>query len=161
MIQIKEYKDQKEFLIKFLEKLQDHIIEIDPLNRFVRSPKYGEEYAKELIEKVRKQNGKIFFAIEEDNPIGVVIGYIDELTDRDLLECAPSKIGTIEQLFVMPGSRGRNIGSLLMKEIEDYFKSKECDVVYVGTLEPNKGARDFYKRQGYKDRVIEMMKKIS
>lgn len=161
MIEIKEYKDDKDIVIKFLEELQDHVIQIDPLKRFVRFPKYGEKYANELIEKVSKQNGKIFLAMKKNIPLGMVIGYIDELTERDLLECVSSKIGTIEQLYVSPLSRGQNIGSMLIKEIEEYFKSQSCDVVYVGTLEPNKGARAFYKKSGYKDRVIEMMKKIS
>ena len=60
MIKITKYTDdKKEVFIKFLEELQDYIIEIDPLKRFVRLPGYGERYANELVEKVSKQNGVI------------------------------------------------------------------------------------------------------
>lgn len=161
MVKITKYKGEKEVLIKFLEELQDHIIEIDPLKRFVRLPGYGEKYANELLERVEKQNGFILFAEVENIPAGVIIGIVEELSEKDLLECVPSKIGTILQLFVKNEYRSKKIGSLLMERAEEYFQQQGCDVIYVGILEPNKKAHDFYQKMGYQDRVIELMKKIS
>ena len=161
MIKIAKYNSQKKILVKFLEELQDHIIQIDPLKRFVRLPNYGEKYADELIEQVNKQNGIIYLAEFENIPVGVIIGIVEELTEKDLLECIPSKIGTILQLFVKDEHRDKKIGSLLMSKMEEYFQEQKCDVVYVGILEPNKRAHDFYQKKGYEDRIIEMMKKIS
>ena len=131
MIQIKGYDGNKKALIQFLEALQDHVIQIDPLKRFVRLPQYGEVYANELLKQVDKKNGKIFFAEKNSTPIGVIIGVIDELPERDLLECIPSKMGTIIQLFVEEKYRGQDVGSLLIAEMEAYYKSQECDVIYI------------------------------
>ena len=161
MIEITKYNGQKKVLVKFLEELQDHIIEIDPLKRFVRLPGYGERYANELIEQVNTQNGVIYLAEDKNIPVGGIIGIIEELTEKDLLECVPSKMGTILQLIITKGYRGRNIGSLLINKMEEYFHAQKCDVIYVGILEPNKRARDFYQKKGYENRIIEMMKKIS
>ncbi len=161
MIKITTYIDERKVLVKFLEDLQDHIIEIDPLKRFVRLPAYGEKYADELIEQVGKQNGVIYFAKDENIRIGMIIGIVEELTEKDLLECVPSKIGTILQLFVKDEYRDKKIGSLLIDKMEEYFHLQECDVIYVGILEPNKIAHDFYQKRGYQDRIINLMKKIS
>lgn len=160
MIQITPYKDNKVSLISFLEALQDHIIQVDPLKRFIRHPDYGERYADELIDQVAKQNGMIYFAENEGKAVGMIIGIIEELSERDLLECKHSKIGTILQLYVTEEYRKQSVGSLLMDKMESYFTDQGCDVIYVGILEPNKHAHKFYKKKGYEDRVIELMKKI-
>lgn len=161
MIKITKYNGNKKAFVKFLEDLQDYIIRIDPLKRFVRFPDYGKRYAEELITQVNKQNGVIYFAEDENIPVGVIVGIIEELTEKDLLECVPSKIGTILQLIVSDENRGKNIGSLLINSVEEYFLSQKCDVIYVGVLEPNKRARDFYQKRGYQNRIITLMKKIS
>ncbi len=162
MIKITNYSDKhKAVFIKFLEDLQDHIIQIDPLERFVRLPEYGERYANELLEEVKKNNGVIYFAEHKNIPVGIIIGIVEELTENDLQECVPSKLGTILQLIVDDNHRGKNIGSLLISKMEEYFRSKNCDVSYVGVIEPNKMARDFYHKNGYGDRIITLMKKIS
>ena len=160
MIKITKYDGNKKAFVKFLEDLQDYIIQVDPLKRFVRLPGYGERYADELIEQVSKQNGVIYFAEDENIPVGIIVGIIEELTEKDLLECVPSKIGTILQLIVSEEARGKNIGSLLIKSIEEYFLSQKCDVVYVGVVEPNKRAREFYEKKGYQNRIMTLMKKI-
>lgn len=162
MIKITEYSnDQKVILVKFLEELQDYIIEIDPLKRFVRQEAYGLRYANELIKQVKDQNGVIYFAEFESIPVGVIVGIVEELTEDDLQECVPSKIGTILQLVINDNYRGKNIGSLLIDKVESYFLSQKCDVSYVAVIEPNKAARNFYEKNGYKDRIITLMKKIS
>ncbi|MEL7123357.1 MAG: GNAT family N-acetyltransferase [Bacteroidota bacterium] len=160
MVQIKTYDGNRKALVKFLEDLQDHVIKIDPLNRFVRLPAYGETYTDEIFEEVIKRNGKILFAEQNGVPIGVIVGIIDELPEQDLLGCIPSKMGTIVQLFVEDKYRGKHVGSLLIEEIEKYFKNQGCDVVYVGTLKSNIKAREFYNKKGYCNRIIEMMKII-
>lgn len=161
MIKITKYNGDKKAFVKFLEDLQDYIIQIDPLKRFVRFPDYGKSYAEELITQISKQNGIIYFAEDENIPVGVIVGIIEELTEKDLLECVPSKIGTILQLIVNDEYRGKNVGSLLINSAEEYFQSQKCDVIYAGVLEPNKRAHDFYQKKGYQNRIITLMKKIS
>ena len=160
MIKITKYNGNKIVLIKFLEELRDYIIHIDPLKRFVRLPGYGERYADELIQQVSRQDGIIYIAEVENAPVGMVVGIIEGLSEKDLLECVPSKIGTVLELFVVEKYREKNIGSLLMDQIEKYFKGKNCDVIYVGMLEPNKRAHNFYQKKGYQDRIVNLMKQI-
>ncbi len=161
MIKITRYTNEKKgVLIRFLEELQDHIIEVDPLKRFVRLPDYGKRYAEELIEQVGKQNGIIYFAEDKHTPVGVIVGIVEELTENDLQECVPSKLGTILQLIISNKYRGRNIGTLLLNSAEEYFQNQGCDVIYVGVLEPNTRARDFYQKKGFQNRIITLMKKI-
>ena len=161
MISFKEYDDsKKEIFIKYLEDLQDIIIEIDPLKQFVRKPEYGERYANELIDQVNKQGGLILFAEKDNNPVGVIVGIIEELSENDLQECVPCKVGTVLQLIVNKECRGQNIGSQLMLKMEEFYKKQNCNKLYVGVLACNKEAKVFYEKHGYKDRIVELMKLI-
>lgn len=160
-ISIKKYsaKDRK-LLIKLMEELQDYLVQIDPLKILHRLPEYGEEYTKDLLKKVEKLNGAIFVASLENNPVGLVLGITEAEGKNDLLDSVPTKVGRILELIVSEKYRGKKIGSVLMSKIEDYFRQQDCDVIRLEVFEPNHSARNFYKHQGYDERVIDLIKVI-
>jgi len=86
--------------------------------------------------------------------------FIEKQTKESLLECVPTKAGRVDDLFVYPEYRSKNIGRLLMNKIEDYFKSKNCDVIKLNVFAPNIRAHEFYKKLNYQDRLIGMLKII-
>lgn len=161
MILIRQYKpkDQKA-LVGLIEELQDYLVKIDPLQRLRRLPEYGEKYIKNLLKKVKANHGAIFIASLEDNLLGFIAGTVEKQNKDDLLEYVPTKEGRILELIVSEKQRGQNTGSLLMKKMEEYFKRQNCDVVRVEVFEPNDGAHNFYKKLGYGDRVVDLIKKI-
>ena len=44
--------------------------------------------------------------------------------------------------------------------MEEYFKSVECKAVLIDVFGYNLNAQNFYSKNGYKNRNIEIMKKI-
>jgi len=160
MVKITEYKNNKKVLVKLIEELQDYLILIDPLKRLRRLPEYGEMYIKNLLQKIKKQNGIIYIAEFENTPVGMIAGIIEEQTKKEKLECIPSKPARILELIVSEKYRGKNIGSLLMETIERHFQKKGCDIIRVEVFEPNKTTHHFYQKFGYHDRAVDMVKNI-
>ena len=158
-IEFKKYQ-KKDFntLVKCMENLQDLIVSLDPLKRQRRLQNYGKSYTNNLIKKINKQNGIIFFACDEENIVGCIAGIIEKQNKAELFGCVPTKAGRVQELFVLEVYRGKRIGKKLMKLIEDYFRKKKCDVVIVDAFGPNKPAHNFYKKFNYSDRVIGLIK---
>lgn len=162
MISIKQFESKdKETLFSLIEELQDYLVQIDPLKRLRRLSGYGEKYANKLFAKIKKGNGIIFIAYVENIPLGFIAGVVEKQDDVDLMECIPTKSGRVLELIVSKKQRGKNIGSLLMEKIEEYFQQQGCDVARVEVFEPNNLASQFYKKLGYNGRVIDMIKKFS
>ena len=62
------------------------------------------------------------------------------------------------ELYLEEGSRGKGIGTRLMKMMEEYFRQNNCDVSKVEVFAPNIKAHNFYRELGYQDRAIDMTK---
>ncbi|MDP4007594.1 MAG: GNAT family N-acetyltransferase [Candidatus Peregrinibacteria bacterium] len=90
----------------------------------------------------------------------MVAGVIEKYTKNDEIECIPTKQARVIELIVNEKHRGKNIGKLLMDKAEKYFQSQKCDVIFVDVFEPNVKAHDFYKKSGYQNRLITMIKKL-
>lgn len=158
MIKITKFTGKKETLIKLMEELQDYLVQIDPLKIRRRMLEFGEIYTNNLFQKIKTHKGIMFVAYDENIPIGMVAGIIEEYTKNDEIENVPLKTARVLELIVNEKYRGKKLGLLLMKAIEEYFHQIECDIVYVKVFEPNKKARNLYKKLGYQDRMIDMVK---
>jgi ribosomal protein S18 acetylase RimI-like enzyme len=49
---------------------------------------------------------------------------------------------------------------MLMEKVEEYFRQEGCENSRVEVFEPNVGARQLYQKLGYRDRMIELIKKL-
>jgi ribosomal protein S18 acetylase RimI-like enzyme len=158
------FKLYNKFYFKDLEicmkELQDFIVNIDPLERLRRLPRYGKNYTRNLIKKILKQNGLIILMYDEEKIVGCIAGIIEKQSKDNLLECIPTKAGRILELFVLNSYRGLRLGKRLMQKMEDYFKKNKCDIVRVEVFVPNKDAHYFYQHLDYSDRVVDMIKRL-
>ncbi len=160
-ITIREYiESDKDILIKQIEALQKHIVGTDPLRRQTISEKYGEVYTEKLLKAVQEKDGKIYFAEQDQNILGFIAGTVQPEQEGGTLEVVPSHPAWIRELYVDESARGKGVGTLLMETLENYFKSKGCDVVLVGVFAPNGDTHSFYESKGYIDRDITMLKQI-
>jgi len=139
-------------------QLQDFIVRLDPLKRLRRSSKYSPQYSRNIIEKITKYNGIIFLAYDDKKNVGCIVGIIEKQSEKNLLECIPTRAGRIVELFVSDTHRNLGIGKQLMEKMENYMRKKKCDVMRVKVFEPNKAAHNFYKNLKYQDRVTDMIK---
>ena len=159
---IREYKSTGKVPVKFfIEKIQDFVITTDSIKRIRRQPGFSAQGLKNTLKLVRENNGKIYIAEDDGKPIGYIFGFVcDKQSEENLLEVVPSLIGQIEDVYVEPEYRGKNIGKLLFNKMEQYLKEKGCDSIWLEVFASNTTAHAAYLKMGYTDREIGMLKKV-
>lgn len=76
---IVEYDAKYDEQIKdLLVELQNYLIDIDDWHTQILLPEYREKNFKIDMDKVHKQNGKIYLSLENDTLIGLIIGIVEE-----------------------------------------------------------------------------------
>ena len=156
-----EYDSKYDEQIKdLLVELQNYLVDIDNWHTQILKPEYRENMFKLDMEKVRKQNGKIYLYIENNVAIGIIIGIIEEKDEIDKLTNDCAKTGSILELVVKNDIRGNGIGKLLLGKIEQFFKDVDCKRINIEVFGPNKKGLNFYEKNGYITRDIIVSKKI-
>jgi GNAT superfamily N-acetyltransferase len=124
-IRIRNYQEStRSCIVKFMKESQDYLTCIDQMKRTRRMPNYGEIYTRRPLKEIDTNEGIAYVAEHEDRIIGFVAGVIQRQSKEDLLEYVSSTDGRILELFVDPGHRRQNVGTMLMQKIEGYFKQK-------------------------------------
>jgi ribosomal protein S18 acetylase RimI-like enzyme len=160
-VKIREYQESdRTAFVKLMEQLMDYTASIDDLKRIRRMPEFGESYTQKTLQKVAENNGIIYVAELDSEPVGIVVGTILEQSKEDQLEHVPSKFGEVLELVVKAGYRGKGVGTMLMNKLEEYFKKNNCNISGVGVLAPNKKAHRLYSKLGYEDRSFYMTKNL-
>lgn len=156
-----------EYEEKYLEDVRDLLVELeeyiisidqDKLDRI--HPEYREKMALLDLAEVEKYEGKCFLAIENDKVIGLVMGCVRPYDEMDYLDYKCPKRGNITELIVSEKARSKGTGQKLMKKMEEYFKSIGCQYVLLEAFGYNDKAINFYGKQGYHTRMLDMIKKI-
>lgn len=161
-MEIIEYNSKFDNQIKdLLVELQNYLIDIDDWHTQVMSQEYREKYFQLDMEKVKKQNGKVYLAVTNDSVLGLVIGVVDEKDSIDELTNDCAKTGSILELIVNSNERGNGIGKLLLNQIESYFKSVDCVRINIEVFGPNQSALNFYKKNDYVVRDIIVSKRLT
>ena len=81
-------------------------------------------------------------------------------SEENLLSVIPTKLGVISDVFVAKSARGMGLGKKLMKKIEDFLIETGADTIWINIVAFNHDAHNFYKKMGYKDREIGLMKRV-
>ncbi|MFA5948171.1 MAG: GNAT family N-acetyltransferase [Candidatus Gracilibacteria bacterium] len=142
------------------EELQNFLIKIDPLKRLKIVKDFGEKYSDFMFKKILEKDGAIFVAKADKKTVGFIAGIIEEQREEDHLGLVESKGGRVIELIINEKYRGQNIGKILMLAMENFFKTKNCDIIRVEVFVPNTNAIKFYKKIKYKPRLIDMIKTI-
>lgn len=98
--------------------------------------------------------------MEDNKVLGFVFGIIEIKSEHEKLSINIDRNGRVEELCVTKNTRSKGIGTLLMNKIEEYFKDNKCDYVYIEVFGPNKLAQNFYYKNGYNMRDLELIKRI-
>lgn len=154
----KEYDEQiKDLLVQ----LQEYLVKIDNWNTQVLYKDYKEKYFRMDMDKVEKQEGKIYLAEEDKIIYGLIIGVVEPNDEIDQITNNCAKTGSVLELIVSKNSRGKGIGKALLNKIEEYFKSIHCKRITIEVFGPNKNAYNFYYKNGYIDRDIFVSKQLN
>lgn len=156
-----EYKEEhKDLLLDLFNKLKTYGKSLDPLHRTQNLPGFVEASLKETSDNVKKYQGKIWLAQYNSEVIGFIIGAIWEQSDLNRLEIGKHKLGEVTNIYLEDKYRGKGLGKKMFQMMEKYFKEKGCDSVWVSVSAPNEHAHNTYKKFGFMDREVGMLKQI-
>lgn len=145
---------------RLMVELQTLIVALDPLRRNRCPPEYGREYAQDVLHKIAKSDGRLYVAETEEGIVGCVAVIIEALSSGDLIDHMPLKDARITELVVSSHARNAGVGSALMKAAEEFAREKECDGLRVEVFSPNEAAHGFYRKHGYEDRYVNLIKNL-
>lgn len=77
-----------------------------------------------------------------------------------LIKSAYNKLGYIDDIFVLKGSRGKKVGAKLMKEFFKILKENKIKRISLGVNIKNKKAKKFYEYLGFVATQYEMHKTL-
>ncbi len=160
-MKIIEYEDKYlEDVKDLLVELEEYILTIDEDELDQLHSNYRNKMAVLDLEEVKNNNGKCYLAIENDRAIGLIMGVAIKYDEYDYLDYKCPKAGEVTELVVSKNVRSKGVGQLLMKQMEEYFKSINCEYIGIDVFAYNKKAIDFYNKQGYHPRMYRDIKKI-
>ena len=142
-----------------LVELQEYITSIDNDGYNILTDEYRDKYFNKTIEEINKYEGKIFLYIKDNKVVGLIVGLINN-EEESTYEFKAPKRGRITELIVKKEYRKYGIGKQLMDYMEEYFKSVNCKAVLLDVFSYNENSKAFYIKNGYYNRVEELMKKI-
>lgn len=151
----KYLEDVKELLVE----LEEYILTIDKDNLDQLHPEYRDKMAILDLEEVKNNEGKCYLAIEDNIVLGLIMGYVREYDEYDYLDYKCPRSGEISELIVSKKVRSKGIGNSLMKKMEEYFKSIDCEYIFIDVFAYNNIAIKFYEKQGYHTRGLIDIKK--
>ena len=160
-MKIIEYEDKYlEPMKDLLVELEEYIVSIDEDHLDQLHPEYRDKMLLVDLEEAKKNQGKCYIAIEKGEVLGLIIGIIPSYSEYDYLDYKCPKRGVITELIVSSKIRNKGIGQQLIKKMEEYFKSLECEYVLVDVFGYNDNALKFYFKQGYHARMLTTIKKL-
>lgn len=143
-----------------MHKEQVYLAGLDPLKRFEVREGGAERYTEWLLSEVAKNGGTIYVALDGEKVVGTIAGFINEQDEEGKLCVHPTKPAELQDLYVDDAYRSQGVGARLVKTLEDYFKSKGRDEIWVGALIANPRSVAFYEKCGYSAHFAEMVKRI-
>lgn len=160
-MQIIEYEDKYlEDVKDLLVELEEYIVSIDKDNLDCVHPEYREKMAVLDLEEVKNNNGKCYIAVCNNKVMGLIMGTIIKFDEYDYLDYKCPKCGKITELIISKKARSKGIGQQLMKKIENYFKSINCEYIIIDVFAINTNGIKFYEQQGYHTRGLIDIKKL-
>ncbi len=158
-MKIVEYEEKYIEQVKdLLIELQEYISKLDKEKYNILTPKFRNKYFLHLMEEVKENNGIIYIVVEEERVVGLVAGYI--LKEENTYDFKSPKRGFVKDLIITKDKRSLGYGKLLLQKIENYFKEVGCSAVRLDVFGYNENALNFYYKENYFKRVVEMQKNI-
>jgi len=158
-MEIIEYCSKYDDNIKdLLYELQEYVASIDREKYNIVTEACREENFKATMEELDKNNGKLLLASVDSEIVGFICGII--LEAEDSCDFKAPKGGRVTELIVTKNCRAKGIGQALLDKMIEYFKSMGGKRVVIEIFEYNDIAKNFYYKNKYFNRVVEVMKKI-
>jgi len=154
MVEIRKYADTDlEQVKKLLIELQNYERQFDG-GRAEATEEFATWYLSHIFDNVATQQGVVFVAAQGDMICGFTAGYVQEELERR------EQFFYISELVVTSASRGQGIGSNLIRAMENFARSKGLKSIRIGVLAASLQVHALYKKLGFQDYAIELMKSL-
>lgn len=154
-----EYDSKYDEEIKNLYlELQEYISDIDEYGYNIVTKNYKDIYFNKTLNEIKNNDGKIYLYKEKDKIIGLISGIVNKEIDDYDFKCP--KRGRILDFIVTKDYRSKGYGNLLLSKMENELKSKGCKDILIEVFAYNTSGINFYEKNNYHTRVIDMIKKI-
>ncbi len=118
--------------------------------------KVKENYRDYLERDIKGEWRAVFIAIEDNRPIGMIIGRIY----RSLRVTGYERRGSIGNLYVTEKYRKKGVAKKLLEALTQWFRSREATGLTLTVYKSNRSLIDMYKKFSFKDQSINMYRKI-
>lgn len=109
-----------------------------------------------LFKRIKDPKQYVILAVDGERIVGFLIGEYYKATAYKRIKIDSEVLS----LFVEEKYRNNRIGPMLIDEFEKWAKSKNADQIKIEPYFNNVKAIKFYKREGYKDYVVMLRKKL-
>ena len=141
------------------DEFQEELVATDDLGRIWRPPGFGAAAAEQCLREVRDQEGQLLVAEAGGDAVGFAAGIVATLSPADDLSTrAEERYGRVTELYVRLAARRRGIARELLARLDRHFAAAGCAAVRIEVFAPNRGARQFYERVGYRERNVELIR---
>ncbi|EEX92286.1 putative acetyltransferase [Vibrio orientalis CIP 102891 = ATCC 33934] len=100
----------------------------------------------------------VLVACEAESVVGFISGHFCELVST---VSQPVQMGSIDELYVKPASRGNGIAKRLCGELESRFEEYGVKQIFVEVWEFNQLAIEFYNHSGFNHHIHWMRKAVT
>lgn len=146
--------DDREIFIGFIDGLQKFEHGFEPNRRI--DARAGADYLPELLQRVERQDGRIFVAELEGRAIGWAVFHIRE--SENFIVPDQRRHGYIAELYVEEEARGRGVGRALIAACWDAARALGLKLIMIGVLAGNTRAQSVYEAAGFAHYAMELRK---
>ncbi len=109
-----------------------------------------------FLKHLPRVKGRTFVAVENKRVIGFAMCEIQKTSPATRMK----EIGYMRTIFVDQKSRRSGAGNMLMTAATDWLKEKGMTRIELGAVSNNKIGLNFWYKQGFKERMKRLWKKI-
>ena len=103
---------------------------------------------------IKSHDSIILIAEYNGNPVGCGAG---EIMHQHANWCIYKYKGNIGLMFVKKGHRKKGIGKLILNSLMEWFSKKNIKDIRLQVYQNNKNAIKLYKKEGFKDYIMELI----
>lgn len=145
----------------------DHVIDL-AVEAVLHSISHSREISGELVQVYRRQDLQALRSVLSQDRTGIFVAEDEkgQFLGHVIVSTAhqDSSTGEIQawvfDLAVVEKARGRGIGRRLMARAEEFALARGVDRLGLGVTLSNRSALEFYRRLGYVEERVQMIKKI-
>jgi ribosomal protein S18 acetylase RimI-like enzyme len=100
-----------------------------------------------LRKEMAAEKSRVIVALDKGHVVGYIIAAINKMTEVWVRE----RYGYVDQLAITAAYRHQGIGSDLLKEVLNWFKSENLDLIELSIAAKNSIGYSFWKKHGFKD----------